>query len=149
MRGGAYRLCTDFSANLLSNTFYQVQALEKGSTEEVPLVFASQTCKGLEMHLDSPSGELSAVIFAFRKFKDYFIFAHFTLITKSTLVRKLYSQKKLSGKFAHWAVLFREFNFTVEHLFRVQQRNMDGLSCCPQDDSGDGKCFLQVWAINN
>ena len=55
----------------------------------MPITFASRICRGKEVELDSPTGELAAAVFALLKFRPYLGFTHFELITDSTVVRSL------------------------------------------------------------
>jgi ribonuclease HI len=64
------------------------------------VAFASRVCKGPEVNLDSPSGELAAAIYALQKFRQYIGYEEFDLITDSSTVKALQSQNKLSGKLA-------------------------------------------------
>ena len=61
---GHYQVYTDYSAYAISAILHQLQ---NGS--EVPIFFASCTCKGREWHLASAEGELLAVIYGLSKFK--------------------------------------------------------------------------------
>ena len=89
------------------------------------------------MNLDSPSGELAAVIYALQKFRQYVGYNEFDLITDSSTVKALTSANKLSGKLARWAILLSEFKFNVIHKAGSTLHNADGLSRANQEDEGD------------
>lgn len=120
---GRYKVYTDFSCEAMGAALHQVQG-----GEEVPIAFASRVCRGPEVHLDSPSGELAAAIFALHKFREYVGFAEFDLITDSTTVKALQSNNKLSGKLARWAIFLSEFRFVIHHKAGATLHNADGLS---------------------
>jgi ribonuclease HI len=107
----------------MSAILHQVQ----GDTE-VPLVFASKTCKGAEKKLASAEGELLAVVFALAKFKQYVGRQHFTLVTDSKAVTYLQTTKNLSAKLARWSIFLADFNFTMLHRAGKTLTNADGLS---------------------
>ena len=56
---GRYKIYTDFCAEAMGAALHQVQ-----DGEEKPIAFASRVCKGPEVNLDSPSGELAEAIYA-------------------------------------------------------------------------------------
>ena len=70
---------------------------------EVPICFASRTCKGREKQLGSAEGELLACIFALTKFKEYVGMEHFDLITDSRALCALQAASNLAGKLARWS----------------------------------------------
>ena len=83
---GMYKVYTDFCASALGAALHQIQ-----NSKEVPIAFASRVCRGPKTALDSPSGELAAVIYALGKFRGYLGYSHFELVTDSTSVRALQS----------------------------------------------------------
>lgn len=113
----------------------------------MPIAFASRVCRGLEVNLDSPSGELAAAVFALHKFREYVGFAEFDLITDSTTVKALQSNNRLSGKLARWAIFLSEFRFVVTHKAGATLHNADGLSRARQAPNPEeqDQPVMQVW----
>ena len=81
---GRFRVYSDFSAEALGAALHQLQ--KEG---EKPIAFASRVCRGAEVNMDSPTGELAAMIFALSKFRSYLGYSEFDLITDSTTVKAL------------------------------------------------------------
>ena len=141
---GRFRLYTDFSAIAFGAALHQIQ-----NGTKLPVTFASRLCRGAETSLDSPTGELAAVIFALTKFREYLGYGEFDLITDSTTVKALQSQGKLSGKLARWAILLSQFRFQVHHRAGTKLGNADGLSRSHQadGDADKGMAVQQVWYV--
>lgn len=112
----------------------------------MPVAFASRVCRGPEVNLDSPTGELAAAIFALHKFREYLGFQEFDLVTDSTTVKALTSTNRLSGKLARWAIFLSEFRYKVIHKPGATLHNADGLSRARQvEREGTEPPVMQVW----
>ena len=99
--------------------------------EEHPVCFASRSCNGAEQNYSSFVGELLAVVWATSHFRPYLFGNSFHLVTDHQPLEWIMTTTKLTGKLPRWSLLFKEYDFTVQHRKGVENTDADCLSRSP------------------
>jgi transposase InsO family protein len=93
-----------------------------------------------ERNYPSYKGELLALAWAVRMFRQHLHGVKFRLITDHQPLKWLMDARDLNGQYARWQMLLQEYDFQIEHRAGVKHANADVLSRFPQphtfDDSG-------------
>jgi hypothetical protein len=93
-----------------------------------------------ERNYPSYKGELLALAWAVRMFRQHLHGVKFCLITDHQPLKWLMDARDLNGQYARWQMLLQEYDFQIEHRAGVKHANADVLSRFPQphtfDDSG-------------
>ena len=93
-----------------------------------------------ERNYPSYKGELLALAWAVRMFRQHLHGVKFRLVTDHQPLKWLMDARDLNGQYARWQMLLQEYDFQIEHRAGVKHANADVLSRFPQpqtfDDSG-------------
>jgi len=122
-----YVVMTDASAVGLSGIL-----LQKGEDGlEHPIAYASRATTPLEAVRASVDLELTAVFFAYEKFRPFLEGTHFTLRTDAAALTWLRNLKNPSGRLGRWSLTLQELDFDVEHIRGRDNTFADALSRQP------------------
>ena len=118
-----FQVAVDFSQENVAAILSQVQ---KGQERFIGAV-GRKTTK-YERNYHSCKGELSAIIYALRKFEHILRFKKFVLWTDSKALTYLQTMKKLTGIYFRWLSEIQSFDFDVFHRPGKKNTNADALS---------------------
>ena len=90
-----------------------------------------------ERNYPSYKGELLALAWAIRSFRQYLHGTHFRAVTDHQPLLWLMRARDLSGQYARWQVLLQEYDFDLEHRAGIKHTNADVLSRFPLPSSHD------------
>jgi len=106
--------------------------LQKGEDGlEHPVAYASRATTPLEAVRSSADLELTAVFFAYEKFRPFLEGTHFTLRTDAAALTWLRNLKNPSGRLGRWSLMLQELDFDVEHIRGRDNTFADALSRQP------------------
>ena len=93
-----------------------------------------------ERNYPSYKGELLALAWAIRMFRQHLLGTKFKVVTDHQPLLWLMRARDLNGQYARWQLLLQEYDFEVEHRAGVKHQNADTLSrfpcLSPEDFSG-------------
>jgi hypothetical protein len=120
-----------------------VLAQSDDSGQEYMVACLSRSLNQHERNYSSYEGEMLAAVWGTRAFRQYLHGVRFTLVTDHQPLKWLMKTPELSGKYARWALILQEFEFTVEHRPGVAHSNADVPSRFPLSASFDptGACL--------
>jgi hypothetical protein len=90
-----------------------------------------------ERNYPSYKGELLALAWAVRSFRQHLHGTKFRLVTDHQPLRWLMDARDLNGQYARWQMMLQEYDFTIEHRAGVKHANADVLSRFPQSPTSD------------
>jgi hypothetical protein len=90
-----------------------------------------------ERNYPSYKGELLALAWAVRSFRQHLHGTKFRLVTDHQPLRWLMDARDLNGQYARWQMMLQEYDFTIEHRAGVKHANADVLSRFPQPPTSD------------
>ena len=118
-----FQVAVDFSKENVAAILSQVQ----DGQERFIAAVGRKTTK-YEKNYHSCKGELSAIIYALRKYEHILRFKKFVLWTDSKALTYLQTMKKLTGIYFRWLSEIQSFEFEVYHRPGKQNTNADALS---------------------
>ena len=129
-------LHTDWSAHGIGAVLGQLD----DDGHEYMCACISRSLNQHERNYPSYKGELLALAWAIRSFRQYLHGTHFRAVTDHQPLLWLMRARDLSGQYARWQVLLQEYDFTLEHRAGAKHTNADVLSRFPlasdHDDTG-------------
>jgi hypothetical protein len=90
-----------------------------------------------ERNYPSYKGELLALAWAVRSFRQHLHGTHFRLVTDHQPLKWLMEARDLNGQYARWQMMLQEYDFDIEHRAGAKHTNADVLSRFPQSRSND------------
>ncbi len=90
-----------------------------------------------ERNYPSYKGELLALAWAIRMFRQHLFGTKFKVVTDHQPLLWLMQARDLNGQYARWQVLLQEYDFVVEHRAGIKHTNADVLSRFPCRSSKD------------
>jgi transposase InsO family protein len=90
-----------------------------------------------ERNYPSYKGELLALAWAVKMFRQHLHGTHFRLVTDHQPLLWLMRARDLNGQYARWQMLLQEYDFDIEHRAGILHNNADVLSRFPQASSVD------------
>lgn len=75
--------------------------------------------------------EVLAIVEAVKKFRSYLLGLQFKIVTDCAAFTKTLDKKELATRLACWALLFNEFDYTIEHRAGSNKAHLDALSRYP------------------
>ena len=104
---------------------------------EKPLAFASRLLNKHEINYSQIDKEGASVIFAMKKFNQYLLGNHFTIITDNKAVRKIFDpHTELSpiaaARLVRWALILNQYDYKIEFKQTKEHCNADMLSRLPR-----------------
>jgi hypothetical protein len=90
-----------------------------------------------ERNYPSYKGELLALAWAVRSFRQHLHGTKFRLVTDHQPLKWLMDARDLNGQYARWQMMLQEYDFTIEHRAGVKHTNADVLSRFPQPRTTD------------
>jgi len=96
----------------------------------IVITYASRNNKA-KSNYSSYKGECLAVVWVVIHFKPYLYDMEFTLYTDHQPIKWLTTNDKLTGKLAHWAFIFHEYEFKVIHRLGITHQNTNTISRKP------------------
>jgi transposase InsO family protein len=96
-----------------------------------------------ERNYPSYKGELLALAWAVRMFRQHLQGTAFELVTDHQPLLWIMKAKQLSGQYARWQMMLQEYDFEIKHRAGANHQNADVLSRFPRRDSTDrtGACL--------
>jgi transposase InsO family protein len=96
-----------------------------------------------ERNYPSYKGELLALAWAVRMFRQHLQGTAFQLVTDHQPLLWIMKAKGLSGQYARWQMMLQEYDFEIQHRAGANHQNADVLSRFPRRDSTDrtGACL--------
>ena len=88
-----------------------------------PIYFASRQLMAAEKNYTTTEREALGMIFAVQKFCHYLLSYPFTFYIDHDVLKYLINKPDLSGRFARWVLLLKEFNFIVVVCHSKSHRN--------------------------
>ena len=116
-------LTTDFSGRALSAILSQVQ-----DGQERLICAGGRKATDPETRYASWKGELSAMMYGFRKFESILRYKPFLVVTDSTCLKYLQTMANPKGIAGRWLDEVQNYDFTVVHRPGRQNKNADSLS---------------------
>ena len=121
--GEPFQVAVDFSKENVAGILSQVQ-----NGQEKFIAAAGRKTTKYERNYHSTKGELSAIIYALRKWEHILRFKQFWLWTDSKALVYLQTMKKLTGMYFRWLSEIQSYDFIVRHRPGKQNSNADGMS---------------------
>jgi hypothetical protein len=90
-----------------------------------------------ERNYPSYKGELLALAWAIRMFRQHLFGTTFTAVTDHQPLLWLMRARDLNGQYARWQVLLQEYDFEVKHRAGIKHTNADVLSRFPRQSTRD------------
>nr|GEU66256.1 reverse transcriptase domain-containing protein [Tanacetum cinerariifolium] len=96
-----------------------------------PIHYASETTTEVESNYTSTEKEMSAVVYAFEKFRSYLIMNKSIVYTDHSALKYLFSKKDSKARLLRWVLLLQEFTFKIidtkgaENLANPHQNVLD------------------------
>jgi hypothetical protein len=96
-----------------------------------------------ERNYPSYKGELLALAWAVRMFRQHLQGTAFELVTDHQPLLWIMKAKALSGQYARWQMMLQEYDFEIQHRAGANHQNADVLSRFPRRDPTDrtGACL--------
>nr|GFC78234.1 reverse transcriptase domain-containing protein [Tanacetum cinerariifolium] len=93
-----------------------------------PIYNASKTMTEAESNYTTTEKEMLAVVYAFEKFRSYFIMNKSIVYTDHSALKYLFAKKDYKASLLRWVLLLQEFTFKVIDTKRAQNLAADHLS---------------------
>ena len=118
-----FQVAVDFSMENVAAVLSQVQ-----DGQERFIAGVGRKTTKYERNYHSCKGELSAIIYALRKFEHILRFRKFILWTDSKALTYLQTMKKLTGMYFRWLSEIQSYEFEVYHRPGKKNTNADAMS---------------------
>ena len=126
-----FKLTTDFSALAVAGILSQEVVLPTGKVRDNFIGAVARKATKFEKNYGSCKGELSAIIFAIRKFEHILRFGKFILETDAQSLKYLRSMKNPRGIFFRWIEELAGYQMSIVHKKGIYNTNADALSRSP------------------
>nr|GEZ74245.1 reverse transcriptase domain-containing protein [Tanacetum cinerariifolium] len=93
-----------------------------------PIHYASKTMNQAETNYTTTEKEMLAVVYAFEKFRSYFIMKKSIVYTDHSALKYLFSKKDVKARLFCWILLLQEFDFKVIDTRGAENYATDHLS---------------------
>ena len=133
-------LHTDWSVRGIGAVLGQVN--DEG--KEYLCACVSRSLNKHERNYPSYKGELLALTWAVKMFRQHLHGVHFKLVTDHRPLLWLMETRDLSGQYARWQMLLQEHSFTVMHRAGLKHQNADALSRFPDPQTEDHETGTQL-----
>ncbi|OMH81098.1 Transposon Ty3-I Gag-Pol polyprotein [Zancudomyces culisetae] len=124
---------TDASQQGIGGILSQIQ-----NGREHPIAFVSRSLKKAEKNYSITHLEGLAIIYSVNQFRNYIWGRRFKIVTDHSALVRLFDSKEASGRLARWAIILREYDYTLEHR-KGKHNPADLISRCipvnPNDNS--------------
>ena len=104
---------------------------------EKPIAYASRTLNKHEVNYSQVDKEGASVIFALKKFNQYLLGNHFTIITDNKAIKKIFDPETplspiAAGRLVRWALILSQYDYKIEFRSTKEHCNADMLSRFPR-----------------
>ncbi|GJX64198.1 reverse transcriptase domain-containing protein [Tanacetum coccineum] len=102
-----------------------------------PIYFASKTLNPAQQKYTVTEKELMAVVFAFDKFRSYFILSKTIVHTDHSALKQLFKKQDAKPRLIRWILLLQEFDMEIKDRKGIKNIAADHLSRIEYDESSD------------
>ena len=104
---------------------------------EKPIAFASRSLNKHEVNYSQVDKEGASVIFAMKKFNQYLLGNHFTIITDNKAIKKIFDPTTelspiAAARLVRWALILNQYDYKIEFKHTKEHCNADMLSRLPR-----------------
>ncbi|XP_071739332.1 uncharacterized protein [Rutidosis leptorrhynchoides] len=124
-----------------------------------PIYYASKTLTGVQLNYTTTEKELLAVVFAFDKFRSYFVLSKTVVYTDHSALRDLFQKQDSKHRLIRWVLLLQEFgieikdkkeaeNVAADHLSRLDNPGLQTLDESKIQDTFPDKHLMRIELID-
>nr|GEX86318.1 reverse transcriptase domain-containing protein [Tanacetum cinerariifolium] len=128
--GNSFSTCLTNLENMLKSD-YAVGAVLGQRIEKHfrPIHYASKMMNQAKANYTTTEKEMLAVVYAFEKFRSYFIMNKSIVYTDHSALKYLFAKKDAKARLLRWILLLQEFDFKVIDTRGAENYAADHLSC--------------------